>query len=688
MVYRAVAILFLLSLGLPWAVLAQGIQPAPFYVKWQATVSTAEVPIGDEFSIQLRADIAEPWKLYAMTSPAPSWGARLNLDPLPAGFSQVGDIEQSATKEAYDKNFKTDVVYFTDEAGMTVRFKVDENAAKGIQVLSGKVGYQICNDDLGICLPPYWEVFTADFDVVDSGAVPATSNGGGDSGLGLGQVDTVATSSVEVPADAIAPSFVPETNSEIDIPKEEAVAVAGTTTSGTRHSRGFGGFILLAIGAGLGALLMPCVFPMIPLTVSYFTKHSENKGQAFKMAGVYGLSIIVIFTGLGVLAALLLGASGAQLIAANPWINLFIGLTFVVFALSLLGLFELQLPSGLVNYFGRQSNEQQGYAGVLFMGATLTLVSFSCTAPFIGSLLAATAGGEWTYPVIGMLVFSATFATPFVLFALFPSGLSKLPASGSWMNTLKVVFGFIELAAAIKFLSNADLVWGWGVISRPLAIAVTVVIFFLTGLYLIGKLRLAHDPAIETIGTVRLMFAIGFFGLSLYMVPGLFGAPLNNLDAFLPPRQGTDMSLLASLGSANNGAAFNEENWFEDIDEAYAEAEALHKPVFIDFTGYTCTNCRQMESTVFPHLSIAERFDQKYVLLKLYTDDLEKGPALQKFQLELTGTVALPTYAIVNPTSGLLISQRSGIVPVDDFASFLDAGAEMFFEQSLASSSD
>ena len=185
------------------------------------------------------------------------------------------------------------------------------------------------------------------------------------------------------------------------------------------------------------------------------------------------------------------------------------------------------------------------------------------------------------------------------------------------------------------------------------------------------------------------MFAIGFFGLSLYMIPGLFGAPLNNLDAFLPPRQGTDMSLVASIGGVNNSSsAFNEENWFEDIDEAYAEAEALNKPVFIDFTGYTCTNCRQMESTVFPQASVAERFDEKYVLLRLYTDDLDKGPALQKFQLELTGTVALPTYAIVNPVSRLLISQRSGIVSVNDFADFLDAGANVYFEQALASSAD
>jgi len=691
MVYRVFAILLIFSFGIQEASQAQQILPASEYVKWQTSVSNTSVSSGSEFTVQLDATIAAPWKLYAMNSPTPSWGAKLELDPLPAGFTQVGEIEQSKPKNDYDPNFKMDVFYFKDEASMSVHFGVDENAANGFQVLSGKVAYQICNDDLGICLPPTREVFTAQLDVVAEGSGPSTpiqnqDNEGEQNEL---NPESAVLSSVDIGNNA--PSFVPDDEPEIIVDNEEPVvaSVGASSNSSSTSSKGLGGFILLAIGAGLGALLMPCVFPMIPLTVSYFTKHSQNRGQAFRLAGVYGLSIIVIFTGLGVLAALLLGASGAQLIAANPWVNLFIGLTFIVFALSLLGLFELQLPQSWVNYFGQQSNEKQGYAGVLFMGGTLTLVSFSCTAPFVGGLLAATAGGEWTYPIIGMLVFSATFALPFVLFALFPSGLSRLPKSGSWMNTLKVVFGFIELAAAIKFLSNADLVWGWGIISRPMAIAVTVVIFFLTGLYLIGKLRLSHDPPVETIGTVRLMFAISFFGLSLYMVPGLFGAPLNNLDAFLPPRQGTDMSLVASLGSVSNRAdVFNDEDWFENVGEAYAEAAAVNKPVFIDFTGYTCTNCRQMESTVFPHLSVAEQFDQKYVLLRLYTDDLDEGPALQKFQLELTGTVALPTYAIVNPVSGVVLSQRSGISSVNDFADFLDTGADMYFEQALASTSD
>ena len=322
MMYRVVAILLFLTFSLQSTVLAQQILPPSEYVKWRTTVSKTTVPHGESFSIQLEADIAAPWKLYAMDSPAPSWGAKLNFDPLPAGFSQVGEITQSPTKVAFDKNFKTDVSYFNSAAAMQVEFKVDATAATGFQVLSGKVGYQICNDDLGVCLPPKFEVFTAELDVVGEAGSSVESPGNGDKKEG-------GASLLGVEETGISPMFVPEDEITIDVEEEPVVAAASAGTNVTRNSRGLGGFILLAIGAGLGALLMPCVFPMIPLTVSYFTKHSSNKGQAFRLAGVYGLSIIVIFTGLGILAALLLGASGAQMIAANPWINLFIGLTFV-----------------------------------------------------------------------------------------------------------------------------------------------------------------------------------------------------------------------------------------------------------------------------------------------------------------------------------------------------------------------
>jgi len=401
---------------------------------------------------------------------------------------------------------------------------------------------------------------------------------------------------------------------------------------------------------------------------------------------VYGLSIVVIFTGLGVLMAAILGAAGAQTIAANPWVNLFIGSVFVIFALSLLGLFELRLPSSLLNYVNRQGNERAGYTGVLFMGFTLTLVSFSCTAPFVGGLLAATTGGEWIYPAVGMMAFSATFALPFVGFALFPNRLDALPKSGGWMNVTKVVLGFVELAAALKFLSNADLIWGWNVLSRPLAIAITVTIFALCGMYLLGKLRLKHEPAAAQIGSLRLLTAMAFLGLALYMLPGLFGAQLGALDAYLPPRQASDPNFVTTTATRPNGASANEElDWHvDDRAAAFDAGRAQDKPVFVDFTGYTCTNCRDMEANVFTQPEIARRFEQDFVLLRLYTDAPPKGPEYQRYQLRLTGTTALPTYVVLDPQDETPIDRVSGTLSAEAFGRFLDRGVAAFTNQQLA----
>lgn len=649
-----VALFALLAGALAAPVAAQQIGRPSDYVSWHTSVAPPATSVGNHVDVKLEATIANGWKLYAMGSPAPIRGMTYAVDALPTGIVQDGEPIQSKPKHAFDNNFNMDVEYFLDSVMLDVRYSVEEGAINGRNEIAGQVGFQICSDELGICLPPAKSPFSAVFEV-----------SGGVAGAPVPPADEAPL--VEAPAE------VPESSVA-----SEMSSTAETSPNLSSRAGGFWGFVFLAIGAGFGALLMPCVFPMIPLTVSYFTKHTASRQEAFRMASVYGLSIVLIFTGLGVLMAFLIGASGAQMIAANPWVNLFIGLIFVLFALSLLGLFEIRLPNNLVNFFNRQSHEQKGYSGVIFMGTTLTLVSFSCTAPFVGTLLAATAGGEWIYPIIGMLIFSATFALPFVLFAMFPQGLSKLPTSGSWMNTLKVVFGFIELAAAIKFLSNADLVWGWNFISRPLAIAVIAVILFLTGVYLIGKLRLVHEEPVEQVGTLRLIAAIGFFGVSLYMLPGLFGAPLNNLDAFLPPRQGTDISLIAGLSAGGSASIQGEEGWYEDIEEAFAEAQRVSKPVFIDFTGYTCTNCRQMESTVFIHPSIINRFENDFVLLRLYTDDLDEGPALQRYQLSLTGTVALPTYAVVHPETETLISRMSGTASVEEFSAFLDGGSSSF----------
>lgn len=624
------------------------------HVQWTVEMAPEAVAPGGTAHLRLRAAIDEGWKMYAMDSPPPSRGVEVTFDTLAPGLQRDGDVRQAPPQRGYDPNFDKEVTYFEKEEGvLEADLAVDAAAEPGTYEVTGTVTYMICDPQM--CLPPTDYSFAATVRVEEEAAEaaePLIGSENADEATGTGS------------------------------------SIAGLTGDlDAARKGGFWAFLLLAVGAGAAALLTPCVFPMIPLTVSYFTKHASDRGEALRMASVYGLSIVVIFTGLGVLMAALTGAAGAQTIAANPWVNFFLGAVFVVFALSLLGLFELRLPSGLLNYVNRQGNEQAGYVGVLFMGLTLTLVSFSCTVPFVGGLLAATAGGEWIYPVAGMLVFSTTFALPFVLFALFPNGLGALPQSGSWMNVVKVVLGFVELAAALKFLSNADLIWGWNVLSRPLAIALTVTIFALCGLYLIGQLRLKHDAAVEAISSLRLMAAMAFFGVALYMLPGLFGAQLGALDAYLPPRQASDPNFTAAaVGGAEGQAASNETlDWYvDDREAAFAAGREQDRPVFVDFTGYTCTNCRDMEANVFTRPEVAARFERDFVLLRLYTDAPPLGPELQRYQLRLTGTTALPTYVILDPQDETVLDRTSGTMSAEAFAGFLDRGAAAFGDQQLA----
>ncbi|HEX7070149.1 MAG TPA: cytochrome c biogenesis protein CcdA [Rhodothermales bacterium] len=652
-----VVVAAMLFLALP-----AGAQGARDSVDWAMELRPAQAAPGESVVAHVTARIRPGWKMYAMDSPA---GRPVNVSIEDSeAFQSVGPTSQSEAHEGYDPNFDTVVRYFEGQAAFRILIQLASDAPMGSLPVRGTAVFMICNDRM--CLPPTPVPIEANL-VVAAASVGESSVPG---------IDTSAVG-FTVPS-------MPQAGTTAPLSSDETALMESTEASLPGSGGGLWAFILLAAGAGIAALLTPCVFPMIPLTISYFTRHAESRSESLRMALVYGLSIVVTFTGLGVLAAILVGAAGAQTIAADPWVNLFIGSVFVIFALSLLGLFELRLPNGLLNYFNRQSSERSGYVGVLFMGLTLTLVSFSCTAPFVGGLLAATVNGAWGYPVIGMLVFSATFALPFFFFALFPKGLGALPRSGSWMNTVKVILGFIELAAALKFLSNADLIWGWNVISRPLAIAVTVVIFALAGLYLLGKLRLSDEPPLEQVGVLRLLMAVGFFGTALYMLPGLFGAPLNALDAYLPPRQGTDVSLLGAGMNVNGAPGASELDWYEEIDVAFAAAVDQQKPVFIDFTGYTCTNCRDMEANVFPRPDVAERLQNEFVLLRLYTDDLERGPDFQRYQLRTTGTVALPTYAILDPARNEVLARLSGLTPADEFVAFLEGAAARYGRMQLA----
>lgn len=621
---------FALLVLTPFFLFGQLLDPASYRI-----ISVPDtVKAGEVFEVTVEVTIEGEWYLYSIHNDP-------DAGPYPTTFSSgspnnaiAGDITESEAEIKFDPNFNTDLGMHSGSAQfeIPVAFRPE---LQGQQVLQLRVLYQLC-DNIS-CLPPVTKPIEAELTL---------------SGVSDTPFDDFPEFVAELPA------F--ELTSSADVAADSVWA-----------------FLWLAILAGFAALLTPCVFPLIPLVVSYFSNQpgfADGKKTSWGQAILFGLSIVLIFTAIGALLALILGVSGVSQFASNPWVNLIIGLMFVVFGVSLLGAFELRLPYKLTNWLNRKSNEGSGVVGTLFMGFTISAVSFSCTAPFVGAILAATTGGEWFYPIIGMLGFSAAFASPFILFAMFPGYLERLPKSGAWMNVVKVLLGIVILAASVKFLANADIIWQWGMINRPLGIAVWMTLFFIAGFYLLGFFALQGEKKPESITTGRLFLSIPFLLFSFYLIPGLLGASLGIWDAWLPARQATDVSVVRSISTAG-GAAVAEEYWSDDFDSSVENAIAANRPVFIDFTGYTCTNCRAMESTVFPLPNIVQRFDQME-RVKLYTDGGQRAAENQRFQFELTGTVALPTYVILDPESGVVLDQLIGFTRAVEFERFLDRGLE------------
>lgn len=440
-------------------------------------------------------------------------------------------------------------------------------------------------------------------------------------------------------------------------------------------------FFWLAITFGAISLLTPCVFPMIPITVSYFMKHSDgDHKRTIKLATVYSIGIIATFSLLGMLLAVVFGAAGINLFAANPWVNLFIGALFLFFAFNLFGFYEISIPSSVLTKLDSITRSEEGkgsaYLGALLMGLTFTLTSFTCTSPFIGTLLVSTAQGDWKMPLLGMLAFSTVFALPFFVLATVPRLLHSLPRSGGWLNSVKVVMGFLEVAAAMKFLSNVDLVWGAGfnesgvlnygkIFTREIVLMIWVVIGLAIVAYLLGLFRMRHDSPIKKLGVLRVAFAALFFGLCIYLTTGVLGRKLGELESFLPPKNSE--SVFNILGNRDE-----ELKWItNDYQAALARAKAENKRVFVDFTGYTCTNCRWMEANMFPLPEVRAEME-KFVLVSLYTDgDGEVYERQQQFQQDTFQTVALPFYAVFD-ASGKPVATFPGLTrnPVE-FVDFL-----------------
>jgi thiol:disulfide interchange protein DsbD len=384
---------------------------------------------------------------------------------------------------------------------------------------------------------------------------------------------------------------------------------------------------------------------MIPITVSYFTRTAgSSRREGLVAAGVYCAGIVLTFTGLGLGLAALLGATGINQFAANPWLNLGIAALFLAFALNLFGLYQVSIPSALLTRLGRSGGSS--HAGTLLMGLTFTLTSFTCTVPFVGTVLVATASGDWLWPAAGMLAFSLVFAAPFFALALLPGLVARLPRSGGWLGSVKATMGFLEAAAAMKFLSNADLVWGWGLFSRRTVLVVWLALALAAAAYLLGRLHLPHEAPVGGVGAVRLAGVLLVLAAGGTLLAGLFGAGLGELDAFLPPRTAGSLAVTGPRG--------RELSWHLALRPALEQARAERKPVLIDFTGYTCTNCRWMEANLLPLPAVAAELE-RFVRVQLYTDGT--GPEHadnQRYQRERFGTVALPLYAVVDADGATL----------------------------------
>src|SRR5581483_11165461 len=667
---------FLLLEMLCFSALPVAAQGDDIPVQWSVKVKNAQLKPGEHFVAEVSATIGSGWHVYSISqAPGGPIPTAISVPQNPAA-SLTSPITGPKPEKVFDPNFQMETEFYEDSASFKLPLVVKPNASAEAK-LPVDVYYQTCNDHT--CLPPTRLQLTAALKIAAAAAVATTTTPAiaapvapSSTSPPAASAGTPAASSSSAPPQAGANSV--STQSSVAPPASSTGASLVGSTSQPLKQQSLGSFIWLAAVMGALSLLTPCVFPMIPITVSYFTNHAgASRRSAIASALVYGIGIVLTFTAFGMLLAVVFGAGGVNQLAANPWVNLLITAIFLGFAFSLFGAYFIQVPPSLMGKLDAitRSKEGSGAIGALLMGFTFTLTSFTCTAPFVGTLLVMTAQGNWRWPLAGMLAFSTVFAIPFFLLALAPQMMSKLPKAGGWMVQVKVVMGFLEIAAAMKFLSNADLVWHWGIFTRQVVLAVWVGIGVLSVLYVLGYFRMENDSPVESVGPARVTVAIVFLATTIWLVPGLFGRPLGELESFLPPELGTANTPSAAAAATSQKPA----DWIlNNYGGALQVAKEQNKLVFVDFTGYTCTNCRWMEANMFPRPEVASVMD-KFVRVRLYTDgDGELYEKQQKMQQDKFGTVALPLYAIVRP-DGTTVATFPGLTrKPDEFLSFLQQG--------------
>ena len=604
---------FMLLLMIAWAAEAQILTP----VKWEIKLEDSDSSVK---TLLFSAKLDNGWHLYDMNLPEGGpISTSFNYETLKGAKTVGSPVPSKKATTVYDEQFEMNLSWYAHEVSFTQKLEITNPKAFKVE---GYVEFMACNDEN--CLPPDKESFSFN-----------------QSNINVEKTLQAMAKVEDIPAEELADtvSVVEEVSEDVSVAKPNKTADTVGTSSSLVHSdlwepvieelKAFGDTTITAADTswlfiffagflgGLIALLTPCVWPMIPMTVSFFLKRTKDRKKAIRDAVTYGVSIIVIYLVLGLLITGIFGASALNDLSTNAIFNIIFFLLLVLFAVSFFGAFEIVLPSSWTNKLDMKADSTTGIISIFFMSFTLVLVSFSCTGPIIGTLLVQAASmGSKVGPAIGMFGFALALSIPFSFFAVFPNMLQSMPKSGGWLNSVKVVLGFLELALALKFLSVADLAYGWRLLDREVFVVLWIVIFALLGFYLLGKIRFSHDSELKHVSVPRLFMAIISFGFSIYMIPGLWGAPLKAISAFAPPLYTQDFSLYDNEVHAA----------FTDYEAGMEYAKRNNKPVMIDFSGYGCVNCRKMEASVWTNIRVKDILEKDYVLITLIVDDKSKLP--------------------------------------------------------------
>ncbi len=659
---KRIALIASILLVFSYGVFAQLEDP----VKWKNNSKKIE---GEIVEITFEANIDMHWHLYSQYFDEGGPVRTTFFFDESDKYELIGKpTESPVPEEVFDDVFKINVKYFSEKATFVQKIKVLTEEAFAI---TGSVEYQVCQEDKCV-------YFNPDFKVKVKG------------------VKSEQVASIE---EAMSP--------KVDL------AVADTET--TNESKSLWGFLALSFLLGLAAILTPCVFPMIPMTVSFFMQGQSSKLNSIIKALIFGISIVVLYTSVGLIVSLTSAGADFTTGLSTHWIpNTIFFVLFVVFAASFFGMFEIVLPSGLANKADRQV-DKGGFLASFFMAFTLVIVSFSCTGPIVGALLVKAAGGDVLEPLMGMFAFGLAFALPFTLLAIFPRMLKSMPKSGGWMNSVKVVLGFVILAFSLKFIANIDQTYHLGIISRDVFLAIWIIIFILLGIYLLGKLKFSHDSDVPFISVPRLILAMTSFVIALYLMPGMFGADLNAVSALIPPKsaQEFDISKSQVVGVSSTHAEPTSlcespkygdilhlphglEGYF-DYEQGMACAKKLNKPVLLDFKGHACANCKEMENKVWSDPEVLKRLQNDYLIIALYVDDRTKLPENEwvtstydgkvkksigkvnaDFQITKYNINSQPYYVLVDTDGNNLVEPQGHNLDIDNFVKFLDSGVEAF----------